>query len=58
MLVLEGEVRFGSDQLYAGDYLYAPPGSRHSAYSKTGCVMMFMVPKEVEILTVKGDNGI
>ena len=49
VLVLEGEVRFGCDQLYAGDYLYAPPGSTHSAYSKTGCVMMFMVPEEVEI---------
>src|ERR1700733_451116 len=50
VFVLEGEVRFGGDQLYAGDYLYAPPGSTHSAYSKTGCVMMFLVPEEVEIL--------
>jgi quercetin dioxygenase-like cupin family protein len=49
VFVLEGEVRFGGDQLYAGDYLYAPPGSTHSAYSKTGCVMMFVVPEEVEV---------
>jgi len=39
--VLEGEVR---------DYLYAPPSSTHSAFSKTGCVMLFVVPEEVEIL--------
>jgi quercetin dioxygenase-like cupin family protein len=48
--VLEGEVRFGADQLNAGDYLYAPPSSTHSAFSKTGCVMLFVVPEEVEIL--------
>lgn len=48
--VLEGEVRFGSDNLQAGDYLYAPPSSTHSAFSKTGCTMLFVVPEEVEIL--------
>src|SRR5215510_6398795 len=50
IFVLEGEVRFGADHLSAGDYLYAPPGSTHSAYSKSGCVMLFLVPEEVEIL--------
>ncbi len=48
--VLEGEVRFGADHLQAGDYLYAPPSSTHSAFSKTGCTMLFVVPEEVEIL--------
>lgn len=48
--VLEGEVRFGADELHAGDYLYMPPGSTHSAFSKTGCTMLFVVPEEVVIL--------
>ena len=50
IFVLEGEVRFGPDQLYAGDYLYTAPGETHSAFSKTGCVLLFVVPEEVEIL--------
>lgn len=47
--VLEGEVRFGADRLKAGDYLYTPPGAMHPVYSKTGCVMFFIVPEEVAI---------
>src|SRR5262245_49652090 len=39
VFVLEGEVRFGPNQLKAGDYLYTPPGAMHPVYSKTGCVM-------------------
>ncbi len=50
VFVLEGEVRFGPDHLAAGDYLYTAPGATHSVFSKTGCTMMFLVPKEVEIL--------
>ena len=50
VFVLEGEVRFGPDQLNAGDYLYTPPGAKHPVFSKTGCVMLFVVPEEVEIL--------
>lgn len=48
--VLEGEVRFGPTQLHAGDYLYTPPNATHSVYSRTGCVMLFMVPEEVVVL--------
>lgn len=48
--VLEGEVRFGPLQLHAGDYLYTAPGDTHSAFSKTGCVLLFLVPEEVVIL--------
>ena len=47
--VLEGEVRFGADHLRAGDYLYTPPGAMHPVFSKTGCVMLFLVPEEVVI---------
>lgn len=50
IFVLEGEVRFGAEQLFAGDYLYTAPGETHSAYSETGCTMLFVVPEEVVIL--------
>lgn len=49
VFVIEGEARFGPNQLRAGDYLYTPPGAKHPVYSKTGCVMFFIVPEEVEI---------
>lgn len=48
--VLEGEVRFSARQLEAGDYLYTPPGGVHSVQSEKGCVLLFVVPEEVEIL--------
>lgn len=48
--VLEGEVRFGPHELYAGDFLYTPPNGTHSVFSRTGCTMLFVVPEEVEIL--------
>ena len=47
---LEGSVRFGPDELSAGDYLYTPPGAKHSVFSKSGCIMFFVVPEEVEML--------
>jgi quercetin dioxygenase-like cupin family protein len=48
--VLDGEVRFGATELQAGDYLYTPPNAAHSVYSKTGCVLLFVVPEAVEML--------
>lgn len=48
--VLEGEVRFGPTQLVAGDYLYTPPDATHAVFSRTGCVMLFVVPEEVQML--------
>lgn len=50
IFVLEGEVRSGKDELKKGDYLYMPPGSTHSVFSKTGCILLFKVPEEVVIL--------
>lgn len=50
IFVLEGEVRIGTDQLNVGDYLYTAPGATHAAFSKTGCVLLFVVPEEVELL--------
>ena len=48
--VLEGEVKFGDNNLSAGDYLYTPPNGKHAVWSKTGCVMLLNIPEEVEIL--------
>jgi quercetin dioxygenase-like cupin family protein len=50
VFVLEGEVRFGPDQLSAGDYLYTAPGNTHAVFSRTGCVLLFSVPEEVHII--------
>lgn len=48
--VLEGEVIFEGEKLSAGDYLYTPPGCKHAVKSERGCVVLFIVPQEVEIL--------
>jgi quercetin dioxygenase-like cupin family protein len=48
--VLDGEVRFGPIQLNADDYLYTPPNATHAVFSRTGCIMLFVVPAEVEVL--------
>ena len=32
--ILEGEVRFGPNHLKAGDFLYTPPGAKHSVFQK------------------------
>jgi quercetin dioxygenase-like cupin family protein len=50
VFVLEGEVKFGNNNLSAGDYLYTPPNGKHAVWSKTGCVMLLNIPEEVEIL--------
>jgi quercetin dioxygenase-like cupin family protein len=48
--VLEGDVIIGGAKLSAGDYLYTPPNFKHSVHSENGCVLLFIVPQEVEIL--------
>ncbi len=50
LLVLEGSCTIEGVELSAGDYLYTPPGFRHSVRSEMGCTLFFMVPAEVEIL--------
>lgn len=50
VFVLEGEVQFGNKHLSAGDYLYTPPEGKHAVWSKEGCVMLLIIPEEVEIL--------
>jgi len=50
LFVLAGEVILEGKKLVTGDYLYTPPNFKHSVKSETGCILFFMVPKEVEIL--------
>ncbi len=48
--VISGDAIFEDVTLTTGDYLYTPPGYRHSATTKGGCVLLFIIPEEVEIL--------
>jgi quercetin dioxygenase-like cupin family protein len=50
VFVIEGEVKFGNNNLSKGDYLYTPPDGKHAVWSKNGCVMLLNIPAEVEIL--------
>jgi len=50
VFVLEGDVKFGNNNLSKGDYLYTPPDGKHAVWSKNGCVMLLSIPEEVEIL--------
>lgn len=51
--VIEGSVKIAKDLLNAGDYLYTAINNKHAVWSKTGCVLLFIVPAEVEILKIK-----
>jgi quercetin dioxygenase-like cupin family protein len=50
VFVLEGSAIIEGARLSAGDYLYTPPGFKHAVTTETGCVLLFIVPEEVEIL--------
>lgn len=50
LLVIEGSCVIEGTTLEKGQYLYTPPGFKHSVHTSTGCVLFFMVPEEVEIL--------
>lgn len=50
VFVLEGDATIGGEKLLAGDYLYTPPNFKHAVKSENGCVLLFVVPEEVEIL--------
>jgi quercetin dioxygenase-like cupin family protein len=49
LFVLEGSVVLEGTLLVAGDYLYTPPGFKHSVTSRTGCIVLFLIPQEVEV---------
>lgn len=48
--VLNGEAVLEDTTLAAGDYLYTPPGFKHSVTTQSGCTLLLMIPEEVEIL--------
>lgn len=50
IFVLTGEAILENMTLKQGDFLYTPPGFKHSVSSKTGCTIFLMIPEEVEIL--------
>jgi len=47
---MEGDATIAGAQLEKGDYLYTPPNFKHSVKSEQGCTILFVIPKEVEIL--------
>ena len=50
IFVLHGEAMLESTILKEGDYLYTPPGYKHSVSTQTGCTLLLVIPEEVEIL--------
>ena len=50
LYVLRGNCIIENTHLKQGDYLYTPPGFKHSVRTETGCEILFIVPKEVEII--------
>lgn len=50
LFVMEGSCFVNDTLLNQGDYLYTPPGFKHGVKSENGCVIMLIIPEEVEIL--------
>ena len=50
IFVVEGDAILENAHLSTGDYLYTPPGFKHSVTTATGCILLLMIPQEVEIL--------
>jgi len=50
IFVLEGDIRLGKDQLFAGDYLYTAPNNVHAVRSEKGCVVLVNVPEAVQLI--------
>ena len=48
--ILEGEVFFNDTKLTKGDFLHTPPNFKHGVKTETGCIILFNVPEEVEII--------
>jgi len=49
IFVMQGSCLVNEEQLFAGDYLYTPPGLKHSVKTETGCELLLIIPEEVEI---------
>jgi quercetin dioxygenase-like cupin family protein len=54
LFVLSSRCVIEGATLAEGDYLYTPPGSKHSVRTDTGCTLLFSVPEEVVIVSGAG----
>jgi quercetin dioxygenase-like cupin family protein len=50
IFVITGDAILENVTLYKGDYLYTPVNFKHSVTTITGCIILLVVPLEVEIL--------
>lgn len=50
IFVLEGDIKLGKDELFAGDYLFTAVDNKHRVSTKNGCVILLKAPEEVEII--------
>jgi quercetin dioxygenase-like cupin family protein len=50
LYVLRGSCKVNDALLNEGDYLYTPPGFKHSVATLSGCELLLVIPAEVEII--------
>lgn len=50
IFVLEGDIKLGKDELFAGDYLFTATNNKHRVSTKNGCVVLLKAAEEVEII--------
>lgn len=50
IFVLEGDIKLGKDELFAGDYLFTAENNKHRVSTKNGCVILLKAAEEVEII--------
>lgn len=48
IFVLQGSCEIENSILNEGDYLYTPPNFKHSVKSIAGCILLLIIPEEVE----------
>jgi quercetin dioxygenase-like cupin family protein len=51
LFVIKGCCIVNDTVLNEGDYLYTPPGFKHSVRTVTGCELLLVIPSEVEVLS-------
>jgi len=50
LFVLSGSCEIEGAILSEGDFLYTPPGFKHSVKSSGGCTLLLSIPEEVELI--------
>ncbi|KYH05558.1 anti-sigma factor [Chryseobacterium cucumeris] len=50
LFIMEGDAIIAGARLESVDYLYTPPNFKHAVKSEQGCIILFIIPEEVEIL--------